>query len=283
LPADAFDRFKPGSSSPADLHAWFTERAKELSCFVVTFIKQEGVEGDIGVLGWSVSPLCAEMLEAKSGQMGNQTSLSLLAYMDQLPSDEVEILQKHLKVVYIFETSFRFHANIATPHDYSPFVDADIPDAEKPAAFGLWVSSYFTHGDSQSGDWSKLEYKKGRTDRKPTVATYSAEDAAELMDPPAIREAVLFQSGSSHPDEFTLKALVESSHLCPDVRVVVIYADSSIWECVAVPWIFKEQIQKAVDAGGKARPIKYVEAKDANHFLQYDDPKQTIRLLADGF
>jgi hypothetical protein len=217
--------------------------------------------------------------------MGNQTSLSLLAYMDQLPAGEVEVLRKHLKVVYIFDTTFRFHTSIAPPvsDPYGPFTDPDIPDAERPAAFGLWVSSYFAHADIHSGDWTKLAYKEGRTDRKPTVTTYSAEDAAELMDPPAFREAALFQTGSAHPDEFSIKALIESSHLCPDVRIAVIYADSSIWECVTAPWILKEQIKKAEDAGGKARPTKYVEAKDANHFLLYDDPEQTIRLLAAEF
>jgi hypothetical protein len=54
LPADAFDNLTEDASAET-FHQYFASRAKELSRFIVTFIQQEAIQGDIGLLGWSVS------------------------------------------------------------------------------------------------------------------------------------------------------------------------------------------------------------------------------------
>jgi hypothetical protein len=160
-------------------------------------------------------------------------------------------------------------------------MDDSIALKDKPAAFVKWVSSYYSHEDISARDVAKLEVRHGRTDKPSTVSTYTPEEAAVLMQPSAGREVVLFvNTGTNgYRESFTQKIFVDSASAI-DAKVVMIACVESIWECVVTPWLVEKHLKQFE---GKTRPVVYVDAKDANHFIHWNAPEQTISLLVDHF
>ena len=75
------------NATATDLLLFMRKRALEIANFIASFIRDEKLEGDVGLLGWSY---------------GNMTTLAFLANLDGLDPDAYRILEAHFTSVILW-------------------------------------------------------------------------------------------------------------------------------------------------------------------------------------
>lgn len=68
------------------------------------------------------------------------------------------------------------------PKTFTPQIDTFIPAEKQNAAFTIWLTSYFQHGDLSTRDLNILEYVLPALSRAPTIWNMTANDVAEIID-----------------------------------------------------------------------------------------------------
>ena len=61
----------------------------------------------------------------------------------------------------------------------------------------------------------------------------------------------------------------EESRVLPDVKVCVVYGDSSVWSVTWNTWELEKDIAKWEKEGRKTRDMRFLLVEGANHFVSY--------------
>ncbi len=160
---------------------------------------------------------------------------------------------------------------------YHPLHDLASPVEERLEKFGVWVSSYFTHGDLFASGPKALEDRNAAEDLPPTVTTMSAEDIAESTSAagaPGGSEDLFAKACFAHRVYESLRKRAFSLH---DVRaggddwrsveLRYIWCDRSIWEMPLLAWTLRKELEEVEKAGGSVRAVDYVRFHGVNHFV----------------
>ncbi|TDL18969.1 hypothetical protein BD410DRAFT_792562 [Rickenella mellea] len=245
-------------------------------------VSDGGKAGGLALLGWSA---------------GNMTTVAALAILSDIQESEdeemrgtVEMVKSYLRTFIIYEMSYT-SAGLPPPPPstgggYHPLADTSIPVRMRGLAFGLWVSSFYSHPDPSSKNLDGLEL---RTPTNPvhlaTNETIGPDEVLASVDPaPGKRsEGAWYEESARGPLlEQLRKALrfgnADAGGVGEDVSVSVIYGQSTIW---SIHWAIWE-LEKQLDAvKGQCRPVRIIPIPGANHFLHWEDPDLALRTFID--
>ncbi|KAF9002510.1 Alpha/Beta hydrolase protein [Cyathus striatus] len=125
--------------------------------------------GGISVLGWS---------------MGTLTALSLFSQRGMIDKNAYNVLNGYIKDLIMYDPpylAFGYDPPTGFEALYNPFADPESKTLEESMSnFMYWVSGYFKHPDSWSGDIFELDLRK-RTE-KCSVESWSAEEMRNGID-----------------------------------------------------------------------------------------------------
>ncbi|KAJ6449077.1 hypothetical protein C8R45DRAFT_1114899 [Mycena sanguinolenta] len=167
--------------------------------------------------------------------------------------------------------------------DSVPLYDTTIPDDARGQAFGVWVTSYFIHGDLTIHDEKNLQRKPHeRPSHPPTFHDLPFENLLAITD---------FSVGPKCDTILTeptfkavLKKIIDSALFDPKTReawghpkMAYMWGEENPWN---VPWAVWDVEARVQDANGKA-PITFYPISDANHFLMWDDENKALKVLID--
>ncbi|GJE91716.1 alpha/beta hydrolase [Phanerochaete sordida] len=163
----------------------------------------------------------------------------------------------------------------------SPLDDPAVPPADKAAAFGAWVSGYYT-AVRAVGDITP-EGLRARTDeegRPPTLHTLAGDAAARIVEPDNLEASVAFLgvAPSVYAANFA-RGLGDADAALPRVRVVALWCERSIWLALWAAKEFAERVKDGPVPGGRLREAALVQIEGANHCFQWDEPERLVRIL----
>lgn len=195
----------------------------------------------------------------------------------------------------------------APPGTYSPFVDPNIPDAEKPIYFRPWVSGYWTRfPDIAAITVSTMQPEKlkdmynATSDPKyiPTTDRMSPE-VLESVTAPSVVERIgsPFDIIEEVYAENLQYGLFDTKGTWSNLRVVAFWMDMSCAYCLWGAKALANQLDQPTMEGRQRRDVKHVKLEAANHFvslshgvvramlmyslqLHWDDPERFVDALA---
>ncbi|KAI0365120.1 alpha/beta-hydrolase [Pilatotrama ljubarskyi] len=262
----------------AEAEAFMRDRAREVYNFLADFVRRERIPraqtnaGGLVVVGWS---------------LGSVWITALLANVRLFPEGDVK-LSEYVRRVILYDASFLCLGYTSPPGAYQPLYDASLPDTERVARFGSWITGYYAHGDVFAQGASALEFCDALTDPAPTATRMTPEDLAETtyapVQGPGGSEGLIARACVTHgtyarqkEGAFYPREPVDGASNWGDVEVRHLWCDRSVWE---MPWcvkLFTEELEEARKVGKKPRNVVFVRFKGANHFAHWDLPEKTLK------
>ncbi|RPD58175.1 alpha/beta-hydrolase [Lentinus tigrinus ALCF2SS1-7] len=272
------------AAARAKILSYMEYNARDLYDFLIDFIASNDVpkasveknSGGIVVGGWSFA----------SGWM-----LALLAYAHSFPVGEVDV-GKYIRRVILYDAPYHVLGYPPLDGDIygNPLFDPSLAEDEKTRMFADWVSGYYKHPlDSLDA----LERRTPLTHPPPTISAMTAEERALALYPspgdpggsdcvlnltgipsgawPVLRESALRVPQGEGGDAAT------GSRSWDAVELVYLWCDATVWEVIWGVHSLKQAVQEARIAGDKVRRVTFVQIKDANHFIHWDRPEDTVR------
>ena len=149
-----------------------------------------------------------------------------------------------------------------------PISDPAIPLNDKPAAFTSWASGYYAPISSTSH--ITPDALCNRTEEgTPTVHALSSTDFTRI-----VQSDVVFRSGGlilqTSPEihaRHTRCAFLDADAVLPDVEIVALWCDRSMWMTVWGARALEELLREEPGAGKRKRPTSLVKLENANHFV----------------
>lgn len=163
---------------------------------------------------------------------------------------------------------------------YHPLHDPALTPAQKTEKFGVWVSSYYAHGDVWTAGTAAVESRNALPSPPPTLLTMTAEDLAEsAYSAPGEEggsEQLLVQASlihrtyaSLHEGAFRLQQAGEGADEWPNVEVRYLWCDHSIWEMPLAAFRLSRDLEEATSQGKRVRKVDFVRFRGANHFVSH--------------
>lgn len=160
---------------------------------------------------------------------------------------------------------------------YHPLHDPKLTPAEKVEHFGLWVASYYAHGDVWTLGAAALESRKALQDPPPTIKTLTPEEVAESVHSgpgeTGGTEHLLTHTSITHGTYSSLQKRAFHLSEAADgddwrhVEVRWLWCDRSIWEMPLVAYTVARELEEAKKQGETVRNVKFVRFHGANHFV----------------
>ncbi|KAF7317637.1 AB hydrolase-1 domain-containing protein [Mycena kentingensis (nom. inval.)] len=279
--------FQSGTEAQrAELHA---AQGRDLALCLDGLIRTLGIPkaGGIALAGWSLgcTLLCA-----------------LLASIDSLPDATKARLSEWVHTAIIFQAPCNaFGISFPDPDRLlMPHTDPAIPPEQRPAAFALWVSSYFAHGDLSTRDIKVLSYPAPAPDdpaalNTPTVARLAPAELASMVDfvPGARYDDIL---GINGPLKDVIAASVQKALWDPAVRkqwsrmhsasekancgggggIWSVYGTAEPWNIIYTGWLFEDTAKANPETG-----IQFKVVEGINHFVVWEDPARALDIFAE--
>ncbi|KAI1786412.1 hypothetical protein LXA43DRAFT_898006 [Ganoderma leucocontextum] len=252
-------------------------RAREVYYYLVDLVKTEGIPraqgkaGGIVLAGWS---------------LGATWMSALLAHVAEFPVGDVR-LGEYVRRLVLYDPSYLCFGYAYPEGMYHPLHDLASPVEERLEKFGVWVSSYFTHGDLFASGLKALEDRNAVENLPPTVTTMSAEDMAESTSAagaPGGSEDLLAKACFAHgvyeslrKQAFFLRDVPAGGDDWRSIELRYVWSDRSIWEMPLLAWTLPKELEEVGKAGGSIRTVNYVRFRGANHFAHWDLPEKTLR------
>ncbi|KAI0700662.1 hypothetical protein C8T65DRAFT_657414 [Cerioporus squamosus] len=253
------------SGTDEERAAFLRTQAVQLATFIDRYIQQNSIPaispdrktGGIILLGWS---------------LGCTFGLSILSNADIYPEATRTRLALHLRTYIMFEPPTVAIGSPRPSQLWSPVIDTTLPADQRTAAFVLWVTSYFTHGDLSTRDPSVLSYWIPARTRVPSIYNMSpAEHARAVYTPPGDKSDMLFMFFSEPAIQQTYrKACFDPAvrALFPGMKICVLSGDATSPH--GLPAFWSMQDDDAKHGGGF---IEFGWVPGANHFYFWDEPK----------
>lgn len=157
----------------------------------------------------------------------------------------------------------------STPH--FPLFSAEVPFAQKPAAFAQWVSSYFTPPPAGARVTAEtIQACAVLPARAPTICTLTAEELADTFEPGVIERSGLMLGSSGLLEALQAnvrRALLDADAVLPGVDAVALWCDQSVWICVWGTRVLQDVLEEEPAPGKRRRPVSIKKIENANHFV----------------
>ena len=175
---------------------------------------------------------------------------------------------------------------------YLFYNDQSVPPHLFDQHFGVCVSAYHKHPyyasqekgrEHQERSLSSLVLRQPKADEKYRISTYEAfttEELAIVVDPDTASRSDRPLFGlvkRSALYEQTKRALLVDSEsktmdtpsfaLLPDIRVSLVYCDTSFWNTSWCAWELEKDIERWKAEGRSPRSIRFRRVEGANHFV----------------
>ncbi|KAJ6483297.1 Alpha/Beta hydrolase protein [Mycena sanguinolenta] len=220
--------------------------------------------GHVALVGWS---------------LGNTFTMAAMASIASLPHDSRDRLAKYIKTFLLWDAPSQALGIEGPENPYVPLYDMTIPDGARGQAFGVWVASYFTHGDLSLHDEKNLQRKP---DEKPSP-TFHDLPFESLLAITDFSVGVKCDTILTEPTfKWVVKKIIDSALLDPKTReawghpkVVYMWGTENAWKVPRAAWDVERRVQ---DAKGKA-PVAFYPIPGANHFLMWEDENKALKVL----
>ena len=162
-----------------------------------------------------------------------------------------------------------------------PLDDPSISLEEGLKMLTLWVTSYYTHGDTLE----TLSIRDALIEPGPTVMRMSPEDLAlAFHKPPLLRDgsdtvivrSFIRRSVFPRLREATLFARDNAEVAWPNVEFRYVWCDHSVWLTPWCIWSFRAELEQARKGGKPVRTHSVVRMRGANHFVCIMSPNAPI-------
>ncbi|KAJ3979448.1 hypothetical protein F5890DRAFT_1469413 [Lentinula detonsa] len=266
-------------------HRFLEQRGVEILLFIDEFIQRfnlppisdfEGKRvGGAALIGWS---------------LGIAFTLAAIANVDSdLISDETrKRLSKYLRAHILLEPAV-ITIGLNLPEDFwAPIRDPLIPASARAPLFIHFITCYYDYDEEiiskcdQGGILSRVAPSPSRV---PTLFTFTDEERKEIITP--LPQDMHFSHVLQEPlRKWYLKACFDkklrSSLALKNMTVWHILGDSSypfIWPAY---WSVREDDRNAGE-GESGKFVKFKIMEGCNHFMHWDEPDKTLKMLKDIF
>ena len=150
-----------------------------------------------------------------------------------------------------------------------PFTDPTVPEERKLDVFIDWVSVYTTAVPEGVPITTESLHKHYTVlPRTSTLLALSPEDLERSTDPGAnTRSLLVMGTDLGIRQRHARCAFSDADAVLPEVEILAIWCDQSVWLNAWAVKVFHELVQEAPEAGKKKRQTSFVRVKDANHFV----------------
>ncbi|KAJ6483304.1 Alpha/Beta hydrolase protein [Mycena sanguinolenta] len=200
--------------------------------------------GHVALVGWS---------------LGNTFTLAAMASLASLPHGSRDRLVKYIKSFILWDPPSQALGIEGPENPYVPLYDMTIPDDARGQKFGVWVASYFTHGDLSTHDEKNLQ-------RKPDEKPVGVKCDTNLTEP-------TFKGIVKIIDSALLDSKTREAWGHP--KVAYMWGEEAAW---TVPWAVWDVEDRVQDAKGKV-PITFYPIPGSNHFLMWEDENRALKVL----
>ncbi|KAI0635833.1 hypothetical protein C8Q77DRAFT_594672 [Trametes polyzona] len=223
--------------------------------------------GGITIAGWS---------------MGTGWMTALLTYAPSFPVGTVNLADYILRVVFLDPPFCILGYPTSENGLYNPLFEEDIPPEERESAFVPWVSGYFKHGSTGN----TLALKTPLENPTPTLARITPQELASIVYHPPGKpdgsDAILLHRGIEVGLWMSLRrrSLARGrKHGWDSVEVRNITCEQSVCDCLWSMMCLKKDVEEARSQGLPVRDVRFVSIRNANHFVQWDQPENLLRAL----
>ena len=171
------------------------------------------------------------------------------------------------------------------PSAYFPLRDPSIPPENVTAHFALYVSGYYSHGNSPE----EYETRKDQhaSSPPPTVTILTDEEREYTLHPlpgdPRGGSDQLLMSGAVQSGAFGAirknalrlppASVPTSGDAWKDVEVRHLWCDRSVWLCQWAVFNMQRELKEERRAGTSLRNVTFFRVRGANHFVSLTKPR----------
>ncbi|KIP10561.1 hypothetical protein PHLGIDRAFT_495392 [Phlebiopsis gigantea 11061_1 CR5-6] len=229
--------------------------------------------GGVALVTWSLS---------------NIAPLAILGDPDTLDGDSATVLAAYLRTMVLYAPDCPSIVLGEAPQRelHFPLFSAEVPHAQKPTAFAQWVSSHFAPPPPAAAPprltADALHACAVLPAQPPTLCALAPDELAATFEPGVIDRSgrILWCAGlPAVLRRCVRRTLLDGGAVLPDVNVVVLWCDQSIWMCVWAAQVLVDTLQEAPVDGGRKRWTDIVRVENANHFIHWEEPERFVRLL----
>ena len=186
------------------------------------------------------------------------------------------------------------------PNTVLPQANASLTKEERERVFSEWATSYFRHPFYHSTDSNQ--------EKTPSSLLQTIPEGAEKYLPASYEsftendvKAILDLDGGDRDMQIFVKLLPQMHELklgsflldhdsnsaqLPDLRVLVLYGDATIWVAIWAAWKLEEEMKAWRKEQKQIRATEFIEAHGTNHYVsepQNDSSLAPIRYEFDCF
>ncbi|KIJ55931.1 hypothetical protein M422DRAFT_23445 [Sphaerobolus stellatus SS14] len=239
----------------------------ELALFVDALITKCSLpkSGGVTITAWS---------------LGNLFMVSLLSALSRLPATTKEHLASYIKGIILWDPPSQALGITSPPNSYVLLSDETLPAEERGKVFGVWVASYWKHGDLSTHDFNQLEQRKADPSKAASTSNMTLEQLLQATDfAPGDRcDTLVVAPEFKEVLEKQTKILLD-----PDLRALLnrakftyLFCDNSPWNIIYGAWVMENRVK---EANNTQTHIDFKVMKGANHFLMWDEPEIFMKEL----
>ncbi|KAJ7139247.1 hypothetical protein C8R44DRAFT_764116 [Mycena epipterygia] len=258
------------SGSDTEKSQFIDARGMELASFVDTFIQKhqlppissDGSSGGVALLGWSA---------------GNLVTAAAIANLAKLPASTQDRFKVYLRAHIMHEPPSVIFGLPGPPRTWSPHMDASVPPEMHTRLGTQWLTSYFEHGDLSAKGVDAIEYIVPSCRRRPTIYDFSSPDFAEVIDESVVELPGMFMSMPQANAVYRQACYAaDLKTLAPRLKKTLIVGDATVSFCITGLLSIRADNEAA---GGD---IQFASVAGANHFFQWDDPEDALKVYMEA-
>ncbi|EKM50239.1 uncharacterized protein PHACADRAFT_213982 [Phanerochaete carnosa HHB-10118-sp] len=214
---------------------------------------------------------------------GTMGLLSIFGDPKTLDDAQRAALQPYLRTAFAHDPPAFLYGEDPDVGLPTPFNDPTVLDGEMPAAFGSWVSGYYTAVPDVAHITPEVLHAR-REERPPTLHAMAAEDSERIFEPDNLFRACATAMQvplSVHRHQFH-RTLFDTDPVFPDVKVVALWCDRAPWPTVWSAKVLHELLQEQTAPGQRRRDMSLVKIEGANHVYHWDEPERMVQILCEN-
>ncbi|KAI0700596.1 hypothetical protein BC835DRAFT_396379 [Cytidiella melzeri] len=267
------------SSVPEEQEAAIYADAVGFASCMAQIIEREGLPLPSEVQGMKTGGICV-----LSWSAGCTPVISLLANITSLEKSLSTLLERYLCKVILHDCPSMCYGIPEPTRTFHPFRDPSLTNEQRETRMLNFVVTYYEPFQGlASVTPTSIEQRKTLASvspgAKPSVTTFSPQEVAEVSSPEVARfighDLLEWQVYA----ENVRRALLDTQGAWKNVKVIVSWADMSVWSVAWGAKCLKEILDSPADEEVQRRDVRVSCVKGANHFAVYDCPEEMVRFL----
>ncbi|EKM50240.1 uncharacterized protein PHACADRAFT_264862 [Phanerochaete carnosa HHB-10118-sp] len=216
----------------------------------------------------------------------SMSTMGLLSiFGDSMTLDEAQkaVLQPYLRTAFAYDPPALLYGVDPDVGMLTPLNDPTIPDGDKGAAIGGWVSGYYT-AVPDIAHITPENLRARREERPPALHMMAPDEYERIVEPDNLLRscAAMLQVPQSVRTSHFRRTFLEADTVLPDVKVVALWCDRSVWMLVWSAKVLHELLQEQSGLGQRKRNASLIKIGNANHVYQWDDPERMVQILREN-